>query len=108
MRHLFAFLVAVSAAVAGETVSKTFPLQTIKQMGGSSVHIGTSIDWEGEKKPQNASAYMIIAEYGASGKIKLNQVSTRMSIGDLRQLHATLGAIIQEVEGKKGPNKKAK
>jgi hypothetical protein len=68
MRHLFALMVALSAAVAGETVSKNFPSQAIKQMGGSSVHITSSIDWEGEKRTQNASAYMHITEYVASGK----------------------------------------
>jgi hypothetical protein len=107
MRYLLTLLVAASAAAVGETASKTFPQQAIKQVGGSTVHITPSIEWEGEKKPQNASAYFLVTEYGVSGRIKLNQVGLRMSTGDLRQLHATLGAMIQEVEGKKGKAKKA-
>ena len=108
MRHLVTILVAVSAALAGETVSKNFPSQTIKQIGGTSVHITPSIDWTGEKKPQNASATMLITEYGVSGKIKLNQVYVKLSGDDLRQLHTTLGLMIQEGEGKKSREKKAK
>ena len=51
---------------------------------------------------------MLITEYGVSGKIKLNQVYVKLSGDDLRQLHTTLGLMIQEGEGKKSREKKAK
>jgi hypothetical protein len=107
MRYLFAVLLAAAAAIAGEKLSKDFPSMTIKQISGSSVHLTPSIEWDGEKKPQNASASMLLTEYGVSGRVKLNQVWVRMNTGELRQLHATIGAMLQEIEGKKGRAKKA-
>jgi hypothetical protein len=106
MRFLLAVAVALSASAVGETTSKDFGSLFIKQIGGSTVSFTPSINWEGEKKPQNAYASMLISESGASGRVTLNQVHARISMGDLRKLHATLGLMIQEVEGKKRPAKK--
>ena len=106
MRFLIAAMITLSAAVAGETTSKDFGSLNIKQIGGETVSFTPSVNWEGDKKPQNAYASMLITERGASGRIVLNQVHARIPMDDIRKLHATLGAMIQEAEGKKRPAKK--
>ena len=90
MRWLLGVAAGLSCFMQGAEIKQDFPPVRM----GDNVEFRMSVIWANEKKPENAKASLFISE----GRFK--DVFTFATVAELKNLHATLGKMIEACEGK--------